>query len=137
MNFKILSIVLGIVLLISIILNITIPVYTCKNNPTKSSLLENPDYIISGLTTDQNNLFNAFLNPDFIESNDSRNVFMDILQDTYNMSKDQVYTAADGIVNDGYEQLAQNIMNAGLSSSDAQKFYIIMQTLSYDYNNYS
>lgn len=103
MDFKILSVVLGIVLLISIILNITIPLFICKNDdyPTKSSLLENPnpdaDYIISGLTTDQNTMLNAYLNPEY---DDSPLTFISVLQDSYNMTQDQISNAIDGLVND-------------------------------------
>ncbi len=126
MNFKILSIVLGIVLLISIILNITMPLFICKNDdyPTKSSLLEN----VSGLTTDQNNLLNAYLNQ---ENDESLATFTSVLKDSYNMTQDQIDSAVEGIVNDiGLNQFLIDVVNAGLSERDGEEFWMTMQALS-------
>tara|TARA_B100000900_G_C20122097_1_gene530372 strand:- start:154 stop:564 length:411 start_codon:yes stop_codon:yes gene_type:complete len=136
MDFKILSVVLGIVLFISIILNITIPFFICKNDdyPTKSSLLENADYIISGLTTDQNTLLNAYLNP---ENDESSMTFISVLKDSYNMTQDQIDNAVNGIVNDiGLSQFLDfiNSSNTDLSLSDSRDFWLAMQTLSMSQN---
>ena len=130
MNFKILSFVLAIVLLISIILNITMPLFIYKNDdyPVKSSLLENPDYNISGLTTDQNNLLNAYLNK---ENDESIFTYTSVLKDSYNMTQDQIDSAIDGIVNDiGLNQFLLDVTNEGVSQTDATDFWMTMQALS-------
>ena len=133
MDFKILTIVLGTLLLISIVLNITIPLYIGNNDdyPTKSSLLESAEsanYIIPGLSEDQNNIINAYLNKENGVYDPSLSL-TEVLEDYYNMTKDQIDTAIDEIVNTIGLLYVRYATDAGLSQTVATNIWNYLYTL--------